>query len=107
MLAVRFYSLVGVKRRSVNTETKLYSAVALRSCHLSLVQNPASQIGVFYLGIVFLNKCIMCSLCTVLEGLRHGDQQDEKNLKALGSMLPYSDVFRSKVQELDGAWKGQ
>lgn len=35
----------------------------------------------------------MCSLCTVLEGLRHGDQQDEKNLKALGSMLPYSDVF--------------
>lgn len=57
MLAVRFYSWVGVKRRSVNTETKLYSAVALRSCHLSLVQNPASQIGVFYLGIVFLNKC--------------------------------------------------
>lgn len=49
----------------------------------------------------------MCSLCTVLERLRHRDQQDEKNLKALGSTLPYSDVFRSKVQELDGAWEGQ
>lgn len=93
MLAVRFYSWIGVKPRSVNTEAKLSSAVALRSCHLSLVENPAFQIGVFDLDIVFLSKCVMCSLCIALGRLHHGDQQQEKNLKPPGSVLLYSDVL--------------